>query len=108
MPRKYFQKSLASLALACAALAAPQAMALSGGVYNQCNGIEWHSSPSGPQGYGKTCIHCNAGNEVRFWSEYQHNSAGQYTGKMNYYDLNGHYICTGSRVDCVIRYYCGG
>lgn len=107
MSRKFFKKSFATLAVACSVLMASEAAALRGGVFNECNGIDWHSSPPGAQGYGKTCIHCNTGEEIRMWSEYEHNSSGQYTGRMSYYDLNSNYICTGSSTECAIRYYCG-
>ena len=94
-------------AISCAApLAAQQKMAPPGGVYSDCNGIPWSSSPATPTSMGKVCVHCRDGSEVRLYMAYELDGQGRYTGQQNYFGLDERYICTDTSTRCAIFGVC--
>lgn len=87
---------LLALVLGCASVA----QAGGGGVYQKCDGMDWSSSPQNG-GYGKTCIHCNNGSQIRLHSQYIKGGSEQ-----RHFFLDGTYAGEGSNLGSTIQAIC--
>ncbi|MBW2186355.1 MAG: hypothetical protein BA874_10600 [Desulfuromonadales bacterium C00003068] len=76
------------------------AQAGGGGVYSKCDGMEWSSAPQNGS-YGRVCIHCNNGKQIRLHSEYIKGGSEQ-----RFYFLDGRYAGQGPHTGSTIKSVC--
>lgn len=70
------------------------AFALNGGVYSKCHGDQWALSADGMKP-GKTCIHCNDGEQIKLYVKRKNNN------KLAYYRIDWSLVVVGDARDAI-------